>query len=149
MDLIYATPNLEWLLLTKRIDEVWGLGVDNIRLGITVCNQEEADRDISKLLKLGVPNFLSIEPMLEPIDIGKWMGHFQPDTWDGSGDYSWTVDWVIVGGESGQNARSIHPDWARSIRDQCKAAGVPFFFKQMSGRELIPEDLMVQEFPEC
>ena len=71
MGLIRSTPNLEWLLLTKRIGNVWPPDnwFSNARLGITVCNQEEADRDIPKLLKLGVPNFLSIEPMLGPIDL--------------------------------------------------------------------------------
>ena len=62
------------------------------------------------------------------------------------------LDWVICGGESGPGARHMDPDWARSLRDQCQAAGVPFFVKQMSGRtkherENIPPDLMIREFP--
>lgn len=96
-------------------------------LMITVVNQVEADRDIPRLLalkrKLGIPWVgLSMEPLLGPVDLV----NFQPN---------WRIwlddlDWVIVGGESGPNARPMHPDWARSIRDQCQAAGVPFFFKQ-------------------
>ncbi len=62
------------------------------------------------------------------------------------------VDWVIVSGESGSNPRPMNPDWARTLRDQCAAAGVPFFMKQMSGRtkaekQAIPNDLMVRERP--
>lgn len=90
-------------------------------LMITVCNQAEADRDIPRLLalkeKLGIPwAGLSIEPMLGQIIIApEWLAG---------------IDWIIVGGESGPGARPVHPDWARSLRDQCAAADVPFFFKQ-------------------
>jgi len=65
------------------------------------------------------------------------------------------LDWVIAGGESGHNARPSHPDWFRSLRDQCKAAGVSFFMKQIAdrGRKLPiaqwPADLVVREFPEA
>jgi protein gp37 len=71
-----------------------------------------------------------MEPLLGPVDV--------PLT---------GINWVIVGGESGPGARHMDPDWARSIRDQCKAAGVPFFFKQMARREPIPDDLLIREFP--
>jgi len=57
------------------------------------------------------------------------------------------LDWVILGGETGPGARLLHPDWVRSVRDQCQAAGVPFFMKQMSKKESIPEDLLIREFP--
>ena len=57
------------------------------------------------------------------------------------------LSWVIVGGESGPNARPMHPDWARSIRDQCQAAGVPFFMKQMTKKAPIPDDLQIREWP--
>lgn len=57
------------------------------------------------------------------------------------------LDWVIVGGESGKGARPMHPDWVRSLRDQCDAANVPFFFKQMTKKTEIPDDLLVREFP--
>ncbi len=76
------------------------------------------DRDIPKLLTMrAAVRFLSMEPLLGPVDI------FTPGALLG-------VDWVIVGGESGHGARPLHPDWARSLRDQCTAAGVPFLFKQ-------------------
>ena len=118
--LIASTPNLDWMLLTKRpgniekmLPDGWGRGWHNVWLGCTVVNQEEADRDIPKLLKVDASvRFLSMEPLLGPV---KLLGG---------------IDLVIVGGESGPNARPMHPDWARSLRDQCVAAGVPFFFKQ-------------------
>lgn len=172
-DLIAATPNLDWLLLTKRIGNVTKLLTDlrdsepndrrwgelnawlhhgrppaNVWLGATICNQAEAVRDIPKLLAIpAAVRFLSIEPMLGPVDIA-WAF---PDTRTGCchrcgfrtnrvggicpndgetlrGDIG--LDWVIAGGESGPHARPMHPDWVRSLRDQCAAAGVPFLFKQ-------------------
>ena len=138
------TPNLQHLVLTKRIGNVRhytqhdGLAFDlmgdgSVWLGVTVVNQEEADRDIPKLLAVpAAKRFLSIEPMLGPVDLNYVRQRIQAqrsqlaraingETW---------LDWVIVGGESGPGARPIHPDWVRSIRDQCAAAGVPFLFKQ-------------------
>lgn len=128
-DLIAATPNLDWLLLTKRIGNVnkmvprdW-LFADtvpaNVWLGITVVNQDEADRDIPKLyctppVKV---KFLSMEPLLEPVII-------PPAA-------SFHIGWIIVGGESGgAHARALHPDTARFMRNQCTRMGIPFFFKQ-------------------
>lgn len=129
-ELIRATPNLDWLLLTKRIGNVMKIGIPigpnggplpNIWLGATIVNQEEADRDIPKLLATPARvRFLSMEPLLGPVDIVPFI---HPDVGN-------TVEWVIVGGESGPSARPMHPDWARSLRDQCAAAGVPFLFKQ-------------------
>ena len=142
--LIMETPNLEWLLLTKRIDNVkemlyagwWDRWPENVRLGITVVNQEEADRDIPKLLTLDVPNFLSLEPLLGEIDLIK-AGAIE---YDSAGDSRTAgdvinfarglVDWVIVGGESGPNARPMHPDWVGTVMQHCSIAQVPFFFKQ-------------------
>lgn len=129
-ELIERTPNLDWLLLTKRVGNVERLTPicwpANAWLGITVVNQEEADRDVPKLLQLrrdaGIPvAFLSCEPLLGPIDLDR--AHQAPVRLP-------RVDWVIVGGESGHGARPMHPDWARGIRDQCLLAGVPFLFKQ-------------------
>lgn len=173
--LIRATPSLDWLLLTKRVGnvaamvEIAGGWPTNAQLGITICNQSEADRDIAKALAtkeqfdIGVV-FLSMEPLLGPVDIWRWLTptgiHCQdvcPDTqyvkqeevetWEnGRGEInphcprcgecaSWTgydpgINWVIVGGESGPRARPAHPDWIRSLREQCDEAGVPFHFKQ-------------------
>lgn len=123
-DLIRATPNLDWLLLTKRIGNARGMApaewfeLDgwpaHVRVGSTVVNQAEYQRDWSKLFALGCPNFLSIEPMLGPIVFGN-----EP-----------RPDWVVTGGESGVRARPANPKWFRSLRDQCATAGVPFLFKQ-------------------
>lgn len=130
--MIHDTPNLDWLLLTKRIGNAAAMlrsdppeGVDmaelpNLWLGATICTQEEADRDIPKLLRVPARvRFLSIEPLLGPVS------RLMFDSEEPS-----LVDWVIVGGESGPQARPMHPDWVRSLRDQCALSGVPFFFKQ-------------------
>ncbi|SEI41624.1 phage Gp37/Gp68 family protein [Paraburkholderia diazotrophica] len=146
-DLIELTPNLDWLLLTKRIGNVfemvararshdWLAGRHNVWLGATVVNQAEADRDIPKLLAVPARvHFLSIEPMLGPIDLERPMPG--PDLPQGGGAsicQPWMIqsgiDWVICGGESGPGARPMHPNWARDVRDQCAEAGVPFLFKQ-------------------
>lgn len=158
-DLIELTPNLDWLLLTKRIGNVfemvsrakshdWLEARKNVWLGATICNQAEADRDIPKLLAIDASvRFLSIEPLLGPVDLSA--GYLPCPNADNSimdpetgvyeccrqCDYTgltgeFGVDWVIVGGESGPEARPMHPDWVRSLREQCQSAGVPFLFKQ-------------------
>ena len=154
--LILSTPNLEWLLLTKRIGNAGPMlgemfldgPPDNIRVGTTICNQPEADHNVPKLLALGLPNFLSVEPLLGPVDLDPVACLACPNSHDivmdpetgaheccRACDFTGVsaelgIDWVIVGGESGPGARPMHPDWARSLRDQCQAAGVPFLFKQ-------------------
>ena len=138
--LINATPHLDWLLLTKRIGNVTTMMYDaeepqpNVWIGASITSQAEADRDIPKLLAVpAAKRFLSMEPLLGPVDLVKagalWSdmnGRIKPEYQQARPH----VDWVIVGGESGPNARPMHPDWARSLRDQCQAAGVPFLFKQ-------------------
>ncbi len=105
----------------------------NIWLGVTAENQETADLRIPTLLDTpAAVRFVSAEPLLGPINLDNWAK---------------IVDWVIVGGESGNGFREMDPEWARSIKRQCAEANVPFFMKQMSGRLMIPEDLMVREFP--
>jgi len=151
-ELIAATPNLDWLILTKRIGNVmpmcsgdslmFDLICERVWLGATIVNQEEAGRDIPKLLAVPAhKRFLSMEPLLGRVDLceplGMWwnqtMGCFEGDgaefNRNGYGG-STGIDWVIVGGESGPGARPMHPDWARSLRNTCQAAGVPFLFKQ-------------------
>jgi protein gp37 len=130
-DLIKATPNLDWLILTKRVDVAQrffrlrrDLLLDNIQLGTSIEDQKRADERIPALLSIPARiRFLSVEPLLGPV---KLLGYLL------SGAHKWKhgIHWVIVGGESGPNARPMHPQWARDIRDQCQAAGVPFFFKQ-------------------
>jgi len=146
--LINATPHLDWLLLTKRIGNVPamvsiipGWVPPNVWLGATVVNQTEADRDIPKLLAVPARvRFLSIEPMLGPIS---FEGLFASQRVNDGTNALEALSWVICGGESGPGARPMHPEWARSLRDQCAAAGVPFLFKQWgewAQAEAIAED---------
>lgn len=133
LDLIEATPNLDWLLLTKRIGNVRKmLGSaelpDNVWLGISVVNQEEAARDIPKLIGIKAKvRFLSMEPLLGPVELRALKvdhdGRMNALLHD-------RIQWVIVGGESGTNARPMHPQWALDLRDQCAEFNVPFLFKQ-------------------
>jgi protein gp37 len=152
--LIHDTPRLDWLLLTKRIGNAAKMlmedapeGIDmatlpNIWIGASITSQAEADRDIPKLLAVpAAKRFLSMEPLLGPVDltkvaVGGGHGHheFDPIITGNALRRAYSIDpsiaWVIVGGESGPNARPMHPDWARDLRNQCQTAGVPFLFKQ-------------------
>lgn len=134
--LIEATPNLDWLLLTKRPENVLGMTPagwnytqgfpPNVWIGTTVEGQNEADKRIPHLLEVpAAVRFLSCEPLLGPLDLTRYLERYYQR--DNSGRI---VNWVITGGESGPGARPSHPDWFRSLRDQCRAAGVPFHFKQ-------------------
>jgi protein gp37 len=120
----------------------------NVWIGTSCEDQATADKRIPHLLRCpAAVRFLSCEPLLGPLDLnriprkitatssvigsvlidGPTSGRFSPIL-AGSGERP--LDWIIAGGESGPGARPMHPDWARSLRDQCQAAGVPFFFKQ-------------------
>lgn len=140
-DLIDQTPHLDWLLLTKRPENIRGktpLGwfrngpwPANLWIGTSVENQEQADKRIPVLLSIPAPvRFLSCEPLLGPLDLSMYLvPQFAADDprhepWRNG------VEWVICGGESGPQARPMHEDWARALRDQCQAAGVAYFFKQ-------------------
>ena len=139
--LIADTPHLDWLMLTKRIGKVHsytqrdGLAFDligdgRVWLGATICNQKEADRDIPKLLAVPARvRFLSMEPLLGPVDVFSTITGELLHVSGNEYEPGW-LDWIIVGGESGPGARPMHPDWARGLRDQCKAGDVPFLFKQ-------------------
>jgi protein gp37 len=152
---VEATPHLTWLLLTKRIGNVLGMvppswlepggWPKNVWLGATIVNQEEADRDIPKLLAVPARvRFLSMEPLLSAVDLTPHLwGRPKPcDDCPKDADCECgyarrgkifndpALHWVIVGGESGPKARPMHPDWARSLRDQCAGAGTPLLFKQ-------------------
>ncbi len=159
-------PQHTFMLLTKRprnasvmLSHVPHKGapwpVKNVWLGVTVCNQAEVDEKIPRLLSTpAAKRFVSVEPMLEPVDLSSWMLCSLPDCEQCDKDCgaheefgSSGLDWVICGGETGPGARPMNPDWARSLRNQCNAVDVPFFFKQMSGKTLIPDDLMVREIP--
>ena len=97
---------------------IWPL--PNVWLGVSAEDQRRVDERIPVLLETpAATRFVSAEPLLGPIDLLEYL------VWDES-----MMHWIIVGGESGPSARPMHPDWARAIRDQCRAASVPFFFKQ-------------------
>lgn len=161
---IAATPHLDWQLLTKRPEYaakfLEGRALPpNLWIGTSVENQEAADTRIPHLLKIpAAVRFLSMEPLLGPVDIdpatcqycGNHGGNIglasdNATPWctecDNEAGFGWWLDpcanenqpgisWVIAGCESGHRARPMQTDWVRSIRDQCVAAGVPFFFKQ-------------------
>lgn len=141
-------------------------GLSNCWHGVTAENQQAAEERIPHLLRVPGKRFLSIEPMLGPVDLDRPTPG--PDLHQGGGQYicqPWFIQSgihaVILGGESGPNARPMHPDWVRSIVHQCKAACVPVFVKQMgtawakengvkkSGNDisLFPEDLQIRELP--
>lgn len=143
--LIEQTPALDWLLLTKRPENIadmvpswWTTDgyPNNVWIGASVENQAAADKRIPVLATIPAEvRFLSCEPLLGPVDLTPWMGEREwtqvaPGVRTRQGPL---VDWVIVGGESGPGARPMHPDWARSLRDQCHAAGVAYHFKQWGG----------------
>lgn len=127
---IIATPWLDWMLLTKRIgnarkmlEAMFPDGVPpNVAIGVTIANQEEADRDLPRAIALkhglGIRRlFVSAEPLLGPLDLTRYLPH---------------IDLLIVGGESGRHARSMPDEWALDLRQKCVSAGVPFHFKQQS-----------------
>ncbi|MDO8691058.1 MAG: phage Gp37/Gp68 family protein [Dehalococcoidia bacterium] len=92
----------------------------NVWIGVSVENQYWAERRIPALLRVPARiRFLSVEPLLKPVDLSPYLVGLQ---------------WVIVGGESGPKARPMHPDWVSSVRQDCEKAGIPFFFKQWGGR---------------
>jgi protein gp37 len=137
-DLIERTPNLTWMLLTKRPENLKkyafeaGIDLDNIWWGISAENQETLDERLPNFIPYTYqPRFISHEPLLGEIDLSLAIAPYSPPIKWKHGDQKYhPVSWVIVGGESGQNARPMHPDWARKIRDQCIKHEVPFFFKQ-------------------
>lgn len=195
--LIDRTPNLDWLLLTKRpenIRKMWPMRrihaddqdhsepyprADdpthpvrayyrrNVWNGTSVENQEYAEKCIPELLKcrdLSPVLFLSAEPLLGPVDLRQCNtheGHRDVLFVGNEGGYEYSgskrnfINWVIAGAESGSKRRPANIDWFRSLRDQCKNAGVPFFMKQMESNGKItdnmadfPEDLRIQEYPD-
>jgi protein gp37 len=110
--------NLNWIPLT------------NVWLGVSVENRKAADERIPLLLQTpAAKRFISAEPLLGPIEFSD-VTHRSDCIRELGKPAMRGIDWVICGGESGPGARPMHPDWARSLRDQCQAAGVPFFFKQ-------------------
>jgi len=154
--LIHATPNLDWLLLTKRPENFltrlrqirdessclghscgmmamdWRAGIapENVWIGTSVENQQAADLRVPSLLSIPAQvRFLSCEPLLGPVEFSDVTRRSDAVSQLGKKALN-GIHWVICGGEIGPHARPMHPDWARSLRDQCGAVGVPFFFKQ-------------------
>lgn len=150
--LIESTPHLDWLLLTKRPENVlrmvppaWlSAWPTNVWCGTTVEDQAAADTRIPELLRIPAPiRFLSCEPLLERVDVAEWLHDSDcviatEHVCSCTAPHELRVDWIITGGESGPNARPSHPDWFRHLRDQCKAADTAFFFKQWG--EWLPLD---------
>ena len=138
-----ANKNLQ--LLDKPLQNVW--------LGVSIENQQTADERIPLLLKTpAAKRIVSFEPALGPVDFRGI--EYEKNAFLDSLDIEWDeeledmgpkLDWVIMGGESGPGARPMHPDWARSVRDQCQAAWVPFFFKQFG--EWIHETQVQENMP--
>lgn len=120
---------------------VSGIAPQNVWIGTSVEDQPRADERIPNLLNIPARvRFLSCEPLLGEVSLATWLG--REPRWkpyadlikvidpEGGVYYRRGIHWVIVGGESGPDARPMHPGWSRSLRDQCKAEGVAFFFKQ-------------------
>lgn len=119
-----------------------GWPLPHVWLGVTVEDQPRADERIPLLLRTpAAVRFVSAEPLLGPIDLDRCYREHGPDGLCDHEDSG--LDWVIAGGESGPGARPTHPDWFRSLRDQCVAAGVPYFFKQWG--DWAPLDQLPQE----
>ena len=128
--LIEGTPHLDWLLLTKRPENIAKLAPwtaewpQNIWLGTTAENQRWLDKRLPHLLSANAKiRFLSCEPLLGTVDLREWAEFTKMNCQP-------FVDWVIGGGESGHGARPMSPEWTRSLRDQCVALGIRFHFKQ-------------------
>lgn len=138
--LIRKTPELDWLLLTKRPQNIskmlppdWGDGYRNVWLGTTCEDQERYDLRWPVLANIPARiRFISYEPAIGPLT------------------YIWgKPDWIICGGESGPGARDMDPAWAGTVRDQCAASGIAFFMKQMTRKAPIPADLLIRQWPEA
>jgi len=159
-----------FIILTKRpsrmATHIWPS--KNVWVGVTAENQEQADKRIPLLLSIpAAVRFVSVEPMLGPVDLRKYLSCKEMDfdcrdcygTYKGEGakicnenGYAPTVNdrklnWVICGGETGPGARPMRGEWARGLRDQCQAAKVPFFFKKFANGETELDGQEWREFP--
>lgn len=145
-----ACPQHTFMVLTKRPERASGVDLSNtispwplpnVWMGTSCENQAAANERIPHLLKCSAAvRFVSCEPLLGPISFCEVCRSMRGPCWCGAHIPSvnglpierrpWPLHWIICGGESGPQARPMHPHWARSIRDQCQGSGVPFFFKQ-------------------
>ena len=182
-DLIHLTPYLDWLLLTKRPENIEKMfdfydklnktifHLHNIWLGTSVENQEQADLRIPELLTVPAKiHFLSCEPLLEEIQVSNYLvkldisnTYYNKEGEDITllaGSEIQNISWIIVGGESGNvdRIRPMKDEWAMSLIQECKAANVPVFIKQLGTRKRLtgkgqhmnewPKELRIREFPE-
>lgn len=147
-DVMHECQDHAFLILTKRAERMAEIApkyhlvtMPNIYHGVTVCNQTEAEANIPHLLSVPGKRFLSIEPMLGPIDLFKtmvagdkyhceWCGGFSGDGNHDCYDPQSGIHQILLGGESGSRARPMHPDWVNDIERQCREGSVPFYFKQ-------------------
>ena len=168
-EVVPNSPNLLFLLLTKRPSNInkyipysW---VDNppanVMFGTSPVNQLTAEKLIAQLLQVNGKRFLSVEPQLGDISFrwAKWhdyknkdnatpiMHEGKPHLSYGQYDGMRGIDWVIQGGESGHHKRPFNLEWARKMKEQCREANIPYFFKQIDKIKEIPEDLMIRQFP--
>lgn len=155
MDMVAALPRHTFIFLTKRPHNMrqfimaWtgtkvGGYLPNLVLGVSAEDQTTADERIPQLLRTpAAKRFVSIEPMIGPVKLNlatacdRNCGEYQDAACPGTSGkcvMQWHLDGVILGGESGPKARPLDPAWVRLVRDQCETAGVPFMFKQASGR---------------
>ena len=107
----------------------------NLVIGTSVSTQAEWDERVPVLCRIPAwRRVVSVEPCLGQVDITRDVGGNHP-----------IVHGIILGGESGPGARPMHPEWARNLRDQCDAAGICFFMKQLDKKQPIPQDLMIRQ----
>jgi protein gp37 len=142
--IIEATPWLDWLLLTKRPENVNAMVPErwlregfppNVWIGTTVEDQPRAEQRISELLKIPARvRFLSVEPQLELVRLTKIVDDELGASWNA---LEMGISWVICGGESGPKARPFDVSWARSLLEECRAHGVPFFMKQLGSHAIV------------
>lgn len=144
--LVESTPNLDWLLLTKRPENFasmlpfWSVSWPNVWLGISAEDQPRLLERAPHLSEApAAQRFVSYEPALGPLQLG---------------DFAADIDWLIAGAESGAGARPMREDWVRDVRDECTAAGVAFFYKQkLDGRRKVSLPMLDgrqwSESPQC
>lgn len=141
-ELVPASPNLLFLLLTKRPSNInkyipasWKTNPPaNVMFGASVVNQATADKVMEQLKPVNGRKFLSVEPQLEELTLLPYLKKNE-------------VSWIIQGGESGPKRRPFDTAWARKLRDECIKTKTPYFFKQVDKVLPIPKDLMIREFP--
>jgi protein gp37 len=166
-DLIEESDSLDWQILTKHAASIagllprnWGDGWPHVWLGVSVEDQQRADERIPLLLSVpAVVRFVSAEPLLGPIDLKPrpksdmclHCGGGPADPHPGHPYRNRGLDWVIVGGESGPGRRPMDPAWVVALHEQCRGAGVAFFFKQGNafhpGKGTMPDGSTPREFP--